>query len=192
MRCGQCDEVLPEGARFCPKCGSVQLLPDGSPPPSDGKLPPGILAHAYPMKWYKALIYVILFLSALWYLINGVQLLAGTAYGAPSAEVYGMFPALKPLSIIMGLLYLGMAGGFLLTRQKLAGFRKDAVWWLLGLYVLDLVLSLVFGIAQWVIFKDLKFAGDILGSLLISSIMSIVFLVLNRIYFDNREELFVN
>lgn len=192
MKCQQCGDTLSEGARFCPKCGAVQLRPDGSPPPPDDRLPSDILAKAYPMKWYKALIYVILFLDALLYLVNGVRLLAGTAYGAPPAVVYGIFPALKPLSIIMGLLYLGMAGGFLLTRQKLASFRKDAVWWLLGLYILDLVLCLIFGIAQWVIFKDPRFAGDILGSLLISSIMSIVFLVLNRIYFDNREELFVN
>lgn len=72
-----------------------------------------------------------------------------------------MFPALKPLSIIMGLIYMGMTAGFLVVRQMLAGFRKNAVRCLLG--------SLVFG-----------------------CILSIVFLVLNRIYFDNREELFVN
>lgn len=192
MKCQQCGDTLPEGARFCPKCGAVQLRPDGSPPPPDDKLPSDILAKAYPMKWYKALIYVILFLDALLYLVNGVRLLTGTAYGAPPAVVYGIFPALKPLSIIMGLWHLGMAGGFLIVRQMLAGFRKNAVRCLLGLYILELVFTLIFGIAQWVIFKDLRFAGDILGSLLISSIMSIVFLVLNRIYFDNREELFVN
>lgn len=192
MRCGQCDEVLPEGARFCPKCGSVQLRPDGSPPPPGDALPSDVLATAYSMKWYNALIYVILFLSALWYLINGVRLLLGSAYGAPSALVYGMFPALKPLSIIMGLIYLGMTAGFLVVRQMPAGFRKNAVRCLLGLYIPDMIITLIFGVAQLIILGDLRFAGDLLGSLVFGRILSIVFPVLNRIYFDNREELFVN
>lgn len=192
MRCHQCDETLPEGARFCPRCGAVQLRADGSPPPPDDQLPSDILSKAYPMKWYKALIYVILFLEALWYLVNGVRLLTGTAYGAPSAVVYGIFPALKPLSILMGLFYLGMTGGFLVVRQMLAGFQNGAVRCLLGLYILELVLSLVFGIGQLIIFKDLRFAGDMVGSLVLGCVLSIVFLVLNRSYFDKRKELFVN
>ena len=92
----------------------------------------------------------------------------------------------------MGLIYLGMTAGFLVVRQMLAGFRKNAVRCLLGLYILDMIITLIFGVAQLIILGNLRFAGDLLGSLVFGCILSIVFLVLNRIYFDNREELFVN
>ena len=74
MKCQQCGDILQEGARFCPKCGSVQLCADGSLPPPDEKVSSDILMESYPMKWYKALIYALLFLEALNLLINGLPI----------------------------------------------------------------------------------------------------------------------
>ena len=52
-KCQQCGDTLPEGTRFCPKCGAVQFCADGSLPPPDEKISSDILADSYPMKWYK-------------------------------------------------------------------------------------------------------------------------------------------
>lgn len=42
--CTQCGVRLPDGARFCPKCGSkVVVVPDAPPPPPPRKTPPRVI-----------------------------------------------------------------------------------------------------------------------------------------------------
>ena len=49
----------------------------------------------FPMKWFKFVIWVQLFLSALSTLISGIQCLSGGHYGDQADAVYAMFPNLK-------------------------------------------------------------------------------------------------
>ena len=192
MRCGQCDETPPEGARFCPRCGAVQLCADGSLPPPDEKISPEILADSYPMKWYKALIYVILFLNALSLLINGFQLLSGSAYGDNYEAIYRLFPGLKTLSIMMGAVYLVLAAAYLLVRQMLAGFRKRAPQFLLGLYIVDISVGLIYCFATMLIVKEAIFSATLVTSMILGTVGSAIFFLANLTYFKKRKFMFVN
>ncbi len=192
MKCQQCGDILQEGARFCPKCGAVQLCADGSLPPPDEKISPEILADSYPMKWYKALIYVILFLNALSLLINGFQLLSGSAYGDNYEAIYRLFPGLKTLSIMMGAVYLVLAAAYLLVRQMLAGFRKRAPQFLLGLYIVDICVALIYCFATMLIVKESLFTATMVVSMIFGTAVSLMFFLINRVYFKKRQGLFVN
>lgn len=192
MKCQQCGDILQEGARFCPKCGAVQLCADGSLPPPDEKISPEILADSYPMKWYKALIYVILFLNALSLLINGFQLLSGSAYGDNYEAIYRLFPGLKNLSIMMGAVYLVMAAARLFVRQMLAGFRKTAPQWLLGLYIADVIISLIYCFATMLIVKEAIFSATLVTSMILGTVGSAIFFLANLTYFKKRKFMFVN
>lgn len=192
MKCQQCGDTLPEGTRFCPKCGAVQFCADGSLPPPDEKISSDILADSYPMKWYKALIYVLLFLEALNLLINGFQLLSGSAYGDRYEAVYGLYPGLKTLSMAMGAAYLVMAAAYLLVRQMLAGFRKRAPQFLLGLYIVDIGVGLIYCFATMLIVKESLFTATMVVSMVFGTAVSLVFFLINRVYFKKRQVLFVN
>lgn len=192
MKCQQCGDTLQEGARFCPKCGAVQRCADGSLPPPDEKISPEILVDSYPMKWYKALIYVILFLNALSFLINGLQLLSGSAYGDRHAMVYNLFPGIKTLSVVTGAAYLVMAAASLFVRQMLAGFRKKAPQYLLALYVAGIVLSLTFCFATMLIVKEAVVYASMVVTMILVALESLVILLANLSYFKKRKFMFVN
>lgn len=192
MKCQQCGDTLQEGARFCPKCGAVQLCADGSLPPPDEKISSDILMESYPMKWYKALIYVLLFLEALNLFINGLQLLSGSAYGDGYEAVYKLYPGLKTLSMAMGAAYLVLAAAYLLVRQMLSGFRKRAPQFLLGLYIVDICVALIYCFATMLIVKESLFTATMVVSMIFGTAVSLVFFLINRVYFKKRQGLFVN
>ena len=74
------------------------------------------------MKWFKFIIYVQLFLSALGNLILGIGLLAGTAYGEYSGLVYAVAPALRAVDVVIGLALLALAAAAIVVRQRLARY----------------------------------------------------------------------
>lgn len=142
----------------------------------------------YPMKWYKFVIYVQLFLSAIVSIYNAGTFLSGWHYQGSADAVYAAYAGMKALDIAMGIISIGQAGFSIIVRQRLAKFRQEGPRWyliLLGVSAATTILYLFIGsgLVGMYLF-DYTTVVEIVGS--------VVMIVLSKIYFDKRKELFVN
>ena len=143
-----------------------------------------------PMKWHKFLIYFLLWFSAIANIVSGFQAISGSQYGASANRVYSNFPGLKTIDIIFGLFVLFIAVFTIVTRFKLAGFKADGPKYLILVYIMSAAVSIVYILA--VIANTPLTMGDF-GSQLIGQIIGPVIMVaINRTYYNNRADLFVN
>ena len=151
-------------------------------------------------KWFKFIIYAQLFLCALLDAGQAVMLFTGANYGGVSegaALVYGLFKNLKALDVVMGICLLVLAGMSIVIRQKLAHFEKVGTKWYLMLQIATLGVNILYAVALYgLVYAEVQeLAGDLMPTLwskVGSSVTSSIFwLVVNKIYFDNRKEYFV-
>ena len=178
--CERCGTVLPEGCRYCPNCGwHVSGEQSWAPAPYREEMP---------LKWFKFIIYVQLFLNALGYLITGMQLLTGLLYGQYRAAAYAGYPALQAVDVIMGILSLGLMLMALVVSQKLAKFRRGAPRLYLIWIAAGIVVGVFYLVAASLVLGQLVMTGSIVGNLL----GNVLLILLNLVYFQKREHLFVN
>ena len=178
--CERCGTVLPEGCRYCPYCGwHVSGEQSWAPAPYREEMP---------LKWFKFIIYVQLFLNALGYLITGMQLLTGLLYGQYRAAAYAGYPGLQAVDVIMGILSLGLMVMALVVRQKLAKFRRGAPRLYLIWIAAGIVVGVFYLVAASLVLGQLVMTGSIVGNLL----GNVLLILLNLVYFQKREHLFVN
>lgn len=152
------------------------------------------------MKWYKFLIYVQLFLGTVVALFTAVSYLRGAhwdeLFELPKALMYGFFPSLRVVDIVTGILYLCMAAFCILVRQQLAHYKRNALKLLYGLRGLSIVTYLFWGVLTTVVLSDTYDIGELIVALLLSpilsSIMILVLVSLEKVYFTKRQHLFVN
>ena len=142
----------------------------------------------YPMKWYKFVIYVQLFLTALLNIGSAVSFFGGTQYQGNVDAVYETFPGMKTLDMLMGVASIAVAVFCVIVRQKLADFKKEGPDWYLILLGASAAISVLYLIA------GTNITGiNLMDSSSVSSIVvSVVLIVVNKSYFDKRKELFVN
>ena len=196
MFCKKCGTQLPDGAKFCPSCGATQEshptpLPCSASDRQSGQQPP-LNTCSYPMKWYKALIYVILFLSALMNAAYGITLLTGAHYDGMAALVYMAFGSLRTLDGFVGLLSIALAVAAIVTRQKLAHFKRESLTWLLMTYIAGAAGGLIYVIGANAILGGLVDFSEIIAQQVTTLIGSIIMVALNYVYFTKRASLFVN
>ena len=144
------------------------------------------------MGWYKFLIYFALLASCVLNALSAIGMFSGMIYGDASGLVYAIFGGLRIVDILYGLVMAAMAVLAILTRQKLAQFRKDGPTYLLMLYVINMAASVIYLILVTVIVGDWVLTGDVMGQYLLVIVVSIVMIVVNNIYFKKRASLFVN
>ena len=142
----------------------------------------------YSMKWYKFVIYVQLFLTALLNIGSAVSFFSGAQYEGNVDAVYATFSGMKTLDMLMGAASIAVAVFCVIVRQKLADFKKEGPGWYLILLGVSAAASLLYLIA------GSNITGvNLMDSSSISSIaVSVVLIVVNKSYFDKRKELFVN
>ena len=144
-----------------------------------------------PMKWFSALSTWLLYLSALGMLISGIQYLTGSIYGnAYYAELtYAVYPALKAIDIIFGIVYIAFTAVILYVRMHLAQFKKDAPALFLYMMLLNIAISLAYSILSLICTGFATF-GSVLLTLILTIVISGVIYYLNKQYFDKRAHLF--
>ncbi len=197
MYCRSCGAQMRKEQRFCNVCGfenavhinNTQTIYECHTPTYEPK------ASDYPMKWFHYLIYFALFLDAVVDVSTGLQFVSGSAYyietnGLVSAgQVYALYgTGLKVINILYGVIMLLMAVFGIVTRFKLANFKKGAP---MMLYILNgadvlifliylIVVSMIAGISVNLVDQISLVAGAFIG------------FVLNYRYFSKRKVLFCN
>lgn len=152
------------------------------PPPEAPKTP------EHPMRWFKFIIYVQLFLSALGYLWDFVCYLSGIHYGEDAELVYKAFPGIDVLDMGMALLCLGMAVFAIVVRVQLAKFKRTGPMLLQIFLAVGISMTLAYLVAAIIITRQ-----NLVTVSTVSSIIALlVMLVCNFIYFGRRKDLFVN
>ena len=143
---------------------------------------------AMPMKWYKFLIYVSLFLSGISNIFMGVQAITGMQYGdaVSASQVYSMYSGLKIVDVVYGAALVAIGVYAFIVRSKLAHYRTGAPKHLLLLYALAFIMNLVYVAGASLAIGMNLMSADVVMSLIVSIIM----LIANKVYFDKRAHLF--
>ena len=193
MICSKCGEQIDKDDMFCPACGATtQANPDtvfvGTYNPQP-ETPPDV--SAYPMKWFKFLIYIALFAGAALNAISGIQYLTGSLYGEEKDLVYQAFPAMETLGTVIGIALLAVALLGVVARFRLAGFHRDGPKLLTLLYLSVMVVDFVFVVG---LYSALPVeVADLVdkASMLYDVAVAIVMIIVNKKYFRERDALFV-
>lgn len=210
MFCPSCGTQCPDDTKFCPSCGSsvANNQPTENAQQNFGQpnytqpnyTQPNNYAQPYnyaqprmynvqlEMKWFKFLIYFGLFAGAVLNCLSAILQITGAVYEGSAEVVYIFFPELKFFDIFYTILLLALAILQIFTRFQLSGFKKNGPKLILIVYSAAAVISLLYGIVASVILHEFLFNA----SMIISIIVPVVMVVLNKIYFDKRKDMFVN
>ena len=197
MFCRFCGSKIPEGGRFCAACGKSVLSEETEFSRTQSGQSQGI-SGTYPMKWFKFVIYVQLFLNIVVLLINAVRCTTGLLYCDDVYMVYLIFRGLKLVDTAYGVVCLILAVAALIVRQKLAHYKAKAPAMYIGYFIVTLMAGLLYTLASLVVISGVsqgmlsssiaEYAPEMVGQM----VGAVVFVPLNYIYFKKRKELFVN
>ncbi len=144
------------------------------------------------MKWHKFMVYFVLWVGALGTVRDALPFLDGSVYGSLREQVYQVFPFMQWLDRGYALFLAAIAVYMLYILFQLAGFKKGAPKKLLSLYVIDVVALFVYLLAAAMITGISIINKDNAASILGSVLSSVVLFFVNKKYYDNRRELFIN
>ena len=176
MFCNNCGTQLEEGATFCPSCGSAV----GTEPSTQLGL-----------KWAHFLAYFALWAGALLNIIIAVTVFTGSLYSSQGIEaeyVYAILPGLKPIDMIYGVALLAMAVLGVITAVSIIKYKKNAGTLVCAMYLISAIVVFIYTIGASSVLG--QFAGT--SSSVVSIIGGIVMFFVNKIYFGNRKDIFVN
>lgn len=192
MRCPKCGEPMPIGTKFCAECGARM------PQQPEPTMRPGIPTEPNPtvpispqpmkMKWFKWLIWFLLWVGAVSNFASAIQFLGGLHYGEDATLVYAFFPSLHVLDMVVGVLELLLAAFQVYTRFMLAKFRRIGPTCLLVTYCAATVLSLFYVIAASILLGENCMDSSTWAALA----GNITMIFCNRTYFKKREHLFIH
>ena len=137
----------------------------------------------YKLKWHKFLIYFALFASM-------VLCINGTQYQERSEQVYSLFPGLRTVDLVWGIVLLAICAYMIYVRFQLAGFRINAPRKLSTLYIVSLACTAVYLLAFSAVTH--QSLGSFMGDIAASAFSSILMLFINQNYYNKRLELFIN
>lgn len=180
--CNSCGAKLTEGVKYCPNCGAaIQPPPVAVPaapitPPKQD--PPKKIQHTEdrPMKWFMFIVYFQLIVGPFFLTLYGVFAMCGAAY----AEI----PILRDLNILIGTLCIAEAVALLFVRHWMVKGLKKGVKWYLIICIASAAVTLL----------DTLIGAAISRTFAIQNLFvigfDIIYIILNKIYFDKRAEMF--
>lgn len=179
MKCRNCGCEMKLTDLYCPNCGLAreQAMPEKE-----------IKVDTRGMAWYKFLIYISLFLSAVMNILGGISQITGGYYAGQADVVYESFPTLRPIDIAVGVITVALGAFALYTRFRLAKFRQNGPKCLYLLYAGNILTSVLYAVAASAVIG--QSALDITGATQL--IGSLIMLGLNMVYFGKRDDLFIN
>lgn len=208
MYCPKCGTNNQDNSAFCANCGApLQAQPQQAQPNQYAQqaqqsvqqfrtADPKGWYNGHPMGWYKFLIYFALFASALMYVITAIT----TFTSLGTYDLFGInLGFYKVWSIIYAILQIGVAVFCILVRNKLAGLKADGPKFLLYLYCAEACLTVLNFIISMIslgeVFKYINmympgYTGGFIAGFIISLAISGVMIVLNKMYFDKRKDIF--
>lgn len=184
MICPTCGTEMEDGAKFCPKCGN----PVGENVPVNVA---GAAAGKDNLGWAMFLSRFALWAGALMNLITAFKFLTGMVYGSrDDAEmVYAVFGGgLKAVDMISGVLLLVAVVVAVMAALAIIKFKASARPLVIAVYALIIAVNIFYVIATSAILGSSTLDGATAGS----TVASIVFLIINIIYFGKRKHIFVN
>ena len=216
MFCTNCGRQLANGSTYCPFCGTALAPRPEQPTELKPETPPAFDPNSsYPqplnaygqqparhvpadpkndprgMKWFKFIIYFQLFANALLNLVNAVTVFTGAHYQGSADLVYSVFPAERAVDIIYGILCLALAAFGIYVRFLLAAFRRNGPGLYLGLIAANILVPVLYMLfSSLVTHIPLTSLLDLNGILSLAA--NVIMLVVNKIYFDRRKDLFVS
>ena len=180
-KCRNCGAEMSEFDRLCPHCGA-----DNEEPETEIREEPRPDPAAYPMRWHKFLM-VVMIIGAVLNAISGIRVASGSVNG----EYYGEFPGLQGCDRFCGFATIILAVFQLYTRNSLNAFRKEGPALITILYAAGLAINVIY-----MLMASAAIPGSI-GELFDLSnvsplLLSLVMLTANYIYYKKRKALFVN
>ena len=150
------------------------------------------------MKWFKYLIYFQLFFSAAEYLFQAVCMIFNfqNRYTQELFNLNCFNRDLRPVGVILGILWLIPAAMTLYARFELAGFKKEAPKKFIILVAATQVLTcageIFVKLSELYIVDARNVIGAVLALVLSYALGGFVFIYPNIVYFKKRAHLFVN
>ena len=145
-----------------------------------------------PMKWHNFLIYFALWLAALVMIFNAYRFFTGKIEGSAAdvRYIYSLWPELKGIHTVMGILCTGAAVLALITRFALAGFKRNAIALLSAVYLCNALVNPLYTL-MIKLFTSVPTDGMFSASLFSGVAVPIAMIFINRDYYAKRADLFV-
>ena len=195
MKCYKCSSEIPENTIVCPLCGAEMSQRARSEFQFGGMYSAPKTAYT-PMRWFKFLIYFMLFADAITSIANAYGFITGSIYSIISAGEYKAADAyaeygtvLRIADIAYAVCLVVFAFLAIFTRYRLAGFKKNAPIYLYVTYIFSVVVAFAYSVAENVI---TGFDYSVIAASLINLAPQLIFIYLNYVYFKKRKHLFAN
>ena len=198
MYCKNCGATVPENAEVCPECNSRQLGGKNVPKnttyythsttysaPLDDPM-------SYKMGWYKFMIWGPLLIFNIFGIIGNIMTMTGAYYFGYADEIYAAFPVLQFFDVLSGGCGIVLGIFVFYTRHRLVNFCKNGPSLLIASYILSAVINFVYTVGTISVLPNTLTDMSSYSTNLISIVVTIVYICVNKIYFDNRKALFVN
>lgn len=146
--------------------------------------------NGHQMGWYKFLIYFALFAGAFFNVCYAVLYMTGKIYETQNVDpmaVYYLYPNVKPVDIVYGILLIALAVFMVITRFQLSGLKKNGPKMIVALYGINIAMVIVYSIAISCTTDYMAFNASTIGQCVIPIVMAVV----NKVYFDRRKDIFV-
>ncbi len=151
------------------------------------------------MKWFKFLIYVYLFLTAILRFIEAIFYGLGLSYGEDMTTIYSYYSGMQILNIIYGLFFVAMGGMAIYVRQQLAHYKENGPNLFIAFFIIDVAGGIVYLLLSSLVMDGFVIGGTtfvsglyFLSYILMTIIPNAIYVILNVIYFNNRKSLFKN
>ena len=170
--CEKCGYPINPGQQVCPHCST--------------KVTAQTETVAQGMKWYKCLIYFILFASAVVNAISSITYFTGAVYGGYAEAVYETYPALRFIDLFGGILCLALAVFAIMIRSDLVWYRKRASKRLCTMYIVTGIFNPLYAVLLTVITGE----NLITASAVVALLGGVTMAIINHNYFKKRRDIF--